>query len=106
MNKRMSALLAALALVCALTACGGRRQSETDSQNDTVTETPENGSPGTGTEHLPDREDPVTEVPDDDPGLADGGGEGPGVPLEQMLKNARTHDRDGDLTDGENAAFR
>lgn len=99
MNKRLSALLTALALLCALTACGDRRQPVDDSQSGTVTETPKVDSPDAGAEILPDREDPVTELPD-------GEAENPGVPLEQMLKNARTRDRDGDLTDGENAALR
>ena len=99
MSKRLSALLTALALVCTLAACGNRRQPVEDSQSGTVTETPETGIPDTETKDLPDRKDPVTETPDDKT-------EETGVPLEQMLKNARTHDRDGDLTDRENAAFR
>ena len=99
MKQRFLILLAALALTCALTACGSKQNN----QNDTLQDPPvtDNGSDVV----LPDQGGTVTRpdlspaVPDDTDRSDD---TSPGVPIDEMLKNARVHDRDGDLLDGEN----
>lgn len=112
MSKRISLIFAALVLVCALSACGSRSSEPETQPNGSVTEpdTPASDSTHgqTDADALPDREEPVIEAPDTTPGtspnLTDDPAEQSGVSLDQMLKNARVHDTDGKLLDGENRA--
>lgn len=104
MKQRFSIFLAALALTCALTACGSKQNND---QNPTRHDTPSaDSSPDTA---LPGQDDNTVTAPDTTPGqspaVTDDTGRSDtttGVPIDEMLKNARVHDRDGDLLDGEN----
>lgn len=105
MKKHISLLPAALALICMLTACGSDRQNHT--QNDAHPDTPAADS---GDRH-PDTaipNDDIVTPPDTTPGQSPAVTDDPspgitdGVPVDEMLKNGRVHDRDGDLLDGEN----
>ena len=96
MNKRVSAILTALVLALALSACGSGRQD---------------GGAGTGTTDPPRQEDSTSEgnddsggtvVPGRDPAVTDDTGDSAAEDLERMVRSARVHDRDGDLLDGEN----
>lgn len=109
MKQRISVLLTVLALLSLLTACGSRQQeadSDAGQSDSSVTDDIQNAQPGA--EALPD--DGLITAPDTTPGTAPALTDDPatesGVPLDQMLKNARVHDRDGDLLDGENSASR
>lgn len=95
MSKRIGALLTALLLTLVLAACGGsdRDHPQDSTQNGTA---PENGlldddRTDDGAVITPDQPPAVTEDPDRQPG----------VPLDEMLKNACVRDRDGDLLDGD-----
>lgn len=109
MKQRISVLLTVLALLSLLTACGSRQQEadgDAGRPDSSVTDDIQNAQPGA--EALPD--DGLITTPDTTPGTAPALTDDPatesGVPLDQMLKNARVHDRDGDLLDGENSALR
>lgn len=94
MKQRFSIFLAALALTCALTACGSKQNNQNVTQQDPpVTDSDPLPDHGTTT---PDLSPAVPEVPDRSEDSSTG------VPIDEMLKNARVHDRDGDLLDGEN----
>lgn len=90
--KRFSALLAALALLCALCACGSSKTDKDPvSGSHSQTETPDTRED----DALTGSDSNAPAQPDDDAAEPDGG-----VSLDQMLRNGLVHDRDGDLTDG------
>lgn len=93
MRKRIRVLLTALILTLALTACGSsdRNRPQDSSRNDAAAE---DGLMDDGAAVTPDQTPAVTDDPDQQPG----------VPLDEMLENARVRDKDGDLSDGENRA--
>ena len=110
--KRWIALSAALLLLLgALSGCGdGGSGSGQDSggskpgQSDSAVLPGDTAKPQTPEE--PKQETPDSALPEDEASPDRDGGsrqETGGVPLEEMLENARVHDRDGDLLDGENA---
>ena len=87
MKRSVSILLAALTLALALSSCGSKNSGNTtdDShQQDDNTVTAPDTNPGQSPANT---DESVTE----------------GVPMDQMLENAKARDRDGDLLDGENA---
>lgn len=98
MSKRIGVLLTALLLTLVLAACGGsgRDHPQDSTQNGTA---PENGlldddRTDDGAVVTPDQPPAVTEDPDRQLG----------VPLDEMLENARVRDRNGDLLDGDDRA--
>lgn len=100
MKQHFSILLAALALTCALTACGSKQNND---QNDARHDTPSADS-GLDTV-IPGQDDDTVTAPGQSPAITDDTGRSDtadGVPIDEMLENARVHDRDGDLLDGEN----
>lgn len=110
LKPRISVLLTVLTLLSVLTACGSRQQESDDVKlpDSAMTAPIPDHQSGTDTAPLP--EDGSVTVPDTTPGappaLTEDKTTESGVPLDQMLKNARVHDRDGDLLDGENSALR
>ena len=105
MNRRISALLTALAMVLALTACGdGKKENDQTPQEQPKQEDSMLEKDG-GTE-IPGQDDHTVTAPDTTPGknpaTADDTRPSAGTDLEDMAEQARVHDRDGDLTDGEN----
>lgn len=118
MSKQVMLLFTAAMLVWSLSACGcTAKQAGQQDSNQTAGET----TPGS-TEHgnlAGEAGDAITEGLDDLSGAADQAGDaltgtapeteaapGGGVSYEQMLRNARVHDRDGILTDNENSFSR
>ena len=111
MNKRFSVLLTVLVLVLALSACGSGKQNnnagnstqDPDRQADTIPGGDDTSGAGT---IVPGRDDNTVTAPDTTPGknpaVTDDTGSSAGTDLEDMVENARVHDRDGDLLDGEN----
>ena len=100
LNKRISIFLTALALAAVLTACGsGGQGSDTGGSAENPQEEPAPVVPG--------RDDHTVVPPDTTPGqnpaVTDDPSGSVGQDMEDMVKNARVHDRDGDLLDGENA---
>ena len=75
MKRSVSILLAALTLALALSSCGSKNSGNTTDDSHQQDWCPAN------------TDESVTE----------------GVPMDQMLENAKARDRDGDLLDGENA---
>ena len=108
MNRRISALLTVLAMVLALSSCGdgkkenGQTPQEQPKQEDSMLG---EGSADSGTA-APGQDDHTVTAPDTTPGknpaAADDTRPSAGTDLEDMAEQARVHDRDGDLTDGEN----
>lgn len=105
MNQRRSAFAAALALTALLTACGNRQQPSEESQNGTATK-PDSSVSDTIRDPEQDvtEQDPMTDTPETTPTLPEEDAGESGVSIEQLLKNARMHDRDGRLLNGEHAA--
>lgn len=110
MNKRVSAILTALVLALALSACGSGRQdggagtgtTDPPRQEDSASE----GNDDSGGTVVPGRDDNTVTAPDTTPGrnpaVTDDTGDSAAEDLERMVRSARVHDRDGDLLDGEN----
>lgn len=93
MKRPLFCLPAALALALLLTACGG------SAGNADTGLTKEDGVPVPGqNDHILTDPDSVPDTSDDSEDTLTGG-----VSIDQMLRNARVHDRDGDLLDRENA---
>ena len=91
MKRSVSILLAALTLALALSSCGSKNSGNT-------TDEQESG--------ILDRDDNPVTAPDTNPGQSPANTDESvteGVPMDQMLENAKARDRDGDLLDGENA---
>ncbi|MDD5932538.1 MAG: hypothetical protein PUC45_08860 [Oscillospiraceae bacterium] len=132
MKKHFTLVLLTLALLCALTGCGGRKEPAGNNANgDTTVTNPDNSNGGNGL--VGDVENGVNDVGDaimsgadrvedgltgdntangNTNGTVNGGTSGTtngatsGVPYDEMMRNARVHDGDGILTDGENAVSR
>ena len=83
MKRSVSILLAALTLALALSSCGSKNSGNTTDDSHQQ----ESG--------MLDRDDNTVTAPDES--VTEG------VPMDQMLENAKARDRDGDLLDGENA---
>ena len=100
LNKHFSVFLTALALAAVLTACGSGGQG-TDTGG--AADPPQQEEPAPV---VPGRDDNTVTPPDTTPGqnpaATDEPGGSVGQDMEDMVKNARVHDRDGDLLDGEN----
>ena len=81
------------------------------SGNDSTSGGSQNGSSGgsgeaganTGDSLLEDAQDAVNDGINDAKDALDGSSKAGGVSFRQMVRNARVHDTDGDLTDGENS---
>ena len=102
MKRQFGLLLASVLLVFALTACGGDGK---DASHDS-------GDQNTAGDSLEDAGDAIQDAGDDildageDPTVEDAVTKQSGrigVSYGQMLRNARVHDTDGFLKDGENA---
>lgn len=133
MKRSLTLLLASLLLVFSLTACGGDNKQDTNQNGSAVTNsdnaggngtdgaaddrTDSNGTNGSGslaedagnavTDGIDDVADGIDDVGDaltGDNGTVGKTRSAGGVTYGQMLRNGRVHDRDGDLTDGENSA--
>lgn len=111
MTKRISALLAAAALTVTLSACGSEKETPGSGGSDNGSTTIPGGiTDGSDADHREDDArlpgDAAPAVPGTLPDASSDvtpGSEQTGVSLDQMLRNARVRDRDGDLLDGENA---
>nr|WP_326185074.1 hypothetical protein [uncultured Oscillibacter sp.] len=130
MKRSLTLLLASLLLAFSLAACGGDNKQDTNQNGSAVTSS--DNANGNGTDNATDdrtdsngtnggslAEDAGNAVTDgiDDVGDAltgDNAQNGTanktrstgGATYGQMLRNGRVHDRDGDLTDGENSVTR
>ena len=130
MKKGLTFFMAALMLVFSLTACGGNDKQQ-DPQNDSAivdddtasnsdngSNTDSNSNSGNNSSNMPGNNSGNGNAASGDNSEQDTNSGGlddaltgdsatnntGGVTYEQMLRNARVHDRDGDLTDHENAA--
>ncbi len=117
MTRSFAILMAAMLMVCSLTACGRNKDKTpndppTTNQNaDTTGQNSTNQNTGTTNQNnavMPE-ESPMQNSggemqPEETPGTDNTAGDsGAGVSYEQMLRNGRVHDSDGMLHDGENA---
>ena len=111
MKRRAALVMAILMLVFALTACGRKdtQQGGSSQDNSTQNGTSQNDSAIVGGESksqspvgegIDDIRDSVGSAVDDITGSDNSGG----VSYEQMLRNGKVHDRDGNLNDHENAS--
>ena len=94
MKRSVSILLAALTLALARSSCGSKNSGNTTDDSHQQ----ESG--------MLDRDDNTVTAPDTNPGQSPANTDESvteGVPMDQMLENAKARDRDGDLLDGENA---
>ena len=90
MKRSVSILLAALTLALALSSCGSKNSGNTTDDSHQQ----ESG--------MLDRDDNTVTAPDTNPGQSPANTDESvteGVPMDQMLENAKARDRDGDLLD-------
>ena len=112
MKSRASLFLTVLLLALSLTACG--KEPAKNDQNDAgvgqnsaynaISDPKRDNAPSN--DAIIGRDDNTVTAPDTNPAPnpANGpAGDLPGASMDQMLRNGRVHDRDGDLLDGENS---
>ena len=126
MKKGLTFLMVSLMLVFSLTACGGNDKQQENQNGSAVVggETANNSDNGSDTGTGSNSENNGGSMAGNNSGSSNGNSDSDnnsgglndtlpgdsatnstgGVTYEQMLRNARVHDRDGDLTDHENAA--
>ena len=111
MKRSLALLLASLLLVFGLTACG-REDTPKDQTNDSVSEDLKDAADDVGDaarDGLDDAGNAIEDGADRIEDAVDGDGVPnkshsmlDGVSYEEMLRNGKVHDTDGDLTDHEN----